>query len=421
MRRQWRISAIVLTVCIVGVVDLSFGQSILGQGEGSSVGRSSFGFSPSISVSERFDSNVFFRPASPGLKREDYVTRVSPSLRINHNGDYADGYLNMGAFSETYVNNPGLNYIGSNGSLSFNLDNTVKKLLPRASLTVTDSVFYSPTPPGFINPEAGTRPDDPANIDNIFARGLLTARTNRISNNGTVSASYATSVSTSLNASYSHAFLKFLDALPGGVFDTTTQTGSVGGTVRLTALDTVTVNLAETQSSFTNGSASSFFMKSDRGTVGWSRTITPNISAQVGGGGVLFNNGRSTYLANASLAMKFSNHSATVSYARSVFPSFVGVATQVVGDVVSLSVVHNISQRWQLSESANYSHSSGFGGGNAIRFDSYGGSANLSYSIDRNWSTSLTYNYMKFNRESGAVTTEFDRHAVIWSVNASWR
>jgi hypothetical protein len=406
---------------MVGVEGLSFGQSIPSQTDGSSVGRSSFGFSPAISVSERFDSNVFFRPAAPGLKREDYVTRVSPSLRINHNSDYADGFLDMGAFSETYVNNPGLNYIGSNGSLSFNLDNTVKKLLPRASLTVTDSVFYSPTPPGFVNPVAGTGPEDPANIDDIFARGLLTARTNRIRNNGTVSASYATSISTSLNASYSHAFQKFLDEVPGGAFGGATQTGTVGGTVKLTALDTVTVTLAETQSHFTSGAASSTFIKSDRGTVGWSRTITPNISAQVGGGGVLFNNGRSTWLANASLAMKFLNHSATLSYRRSVFPSFVGVATQVVGDVVSLSVAHSISQRWQLSESANYSHSSGFGGGNGFSFDSYGGTANLSYSIDRNWSTSLSYNYTKFNRESGAVTTEFDRHAVIFSVNASWR
>src|SRR5690242_14555697 len=65
---------------------------------------------PSICVSERYDSNVFYAPARPGLTRNDFVTYVNPTLLVNHIGDYASGFLNVGGFHESYVHNSGLNY-----------------------------------------------------------------------------------------------------------------------------------------------------------------------------------------------------------------------------------------------------------------------------------------------------------------------
>ncbi len=106
-------------------------------------------FIPSLCVSERYDSNVFYAPNTPGLQRDDFVTDVNPQVRVNHNGDYVTGYLDVGGFDETYVRNSDLNFFGTADSFYLNLDNSIKRLLPNASLIVSDYVRYTPTPPGF--------------------------------------------------------------------------------------------------------------------------------------------------------------------------------------------------------------------------------------------------------------------------------
>ena len=110
------------------------------------------------------------------------------------------------------------------------------------------------------------------------------------------------------------------------------------------------VRYAHTETDFMRGATSSFF-KIDSATIGWSRLLSPNLSAQVGGGGVLISTGRSTYVANAALMMNFTNNSATVSYARSVVPSFVGVGEPLISDRLSLSATHMVARQWQLAES----------------------------------------------------------------------
>lgn len=374
-------------------------------------------------VSERYDSNVFYRPSTPGLQRDDFVTTVNPMLRVHHNGDYASAVLNVGGFSETYIKNPDLNYLGTSDSLSLNLDNSIKRWLPNASLSLTDTFSYTPLPPGFVNPAAGTSPGAPGNIQNVYAQGILGFRTNNLINNGTVSTSYATTASTSLNASYNYAILRFKGSpsLQGGanLFNTTSQTGTVGGTARLSELDTLNVRYSHAQTEFTRSSTSSFF-KTDSATIGWSRILTPNLSAELGGGGILISPGLTTYAANAALIMNFLNNSATISYARSAFPSFQGSGEPLIADTFSLSAVQKIDRQWQLTESANYAHSSGGSGLNARTFDSYFASVDIQYWVTSIWSTALSYDYMKFDSQFGSFKNDFDRQVITLSVRATW-
>src|SRR5256885_5346608 len=66
---------------------------------------------PSVTLSERYDSNVFF---VPGRNLEDYVTTVSPQLRVVHIRQLVEGTIKGGLTTETYVKNPGLNYVAAN-------------------------------------------------------------------------------------------------------------------------------------------------------------------------------------------------------------------------------------------------------------------------------------------------------------------
>ena len=387
-------------------------------------------------VSERYDSNVFYTPPTQGLQRDDFVTRVNPMLEVNHNGDHASGVLNVGGFSETYAKNSNLNYLGTRDSLFLNLDNSIKRLLPNAGLIVTDTFSYTPLPPGFVNPVAGTSPSDPGNIQNIYAQGLQSFRTNNLTNNLTVSTTYATTASTSLNASYNYAILRFGSFTPtqqsDNLFDTTNQTGTVGGTARLSGLDILNVKYAHTQTDRTPSSpststpSSSFII--DSATIGWSRTLTSNLSAELGGGGILISPGITTYAANAALIMNSLNNSATISYARSAFPNFTSVGGTgggtdggiLIGDVFSLFAIQRIDRQWQLAEVANYAHTSGGSGLNSLTYNSFVAGGDIQYWVTSIWSTALSYSYTKFTQEFESVKTDYDRHIIVLSVRATW-
>jgi hypothetical protein len=179
------------------------------------------------------------------------------------------------------------------------------------------------------------------------------------------------------------------------------------------------VTYSQGQTEFTSGATSSFF-KVDSVTLGWSRLLTSSLSAQVGGGGTLISTGYSTYIANAALVMNFSNSSATMSYARTAIPSFIGAGEPLIADRFSLSALQRLSRQWQVTESASYVHTTSAGGLNALTYDSIVAGGDIQYWLNSIWGTSLSYNYMKFNSESGSVKSDFDRHVVMFSVIASW-
>ena len=422
------ILSVVLTLGMASMAHAYCGTSSpLSRGSGTGL----FEVVPSLCVSERYDSNVFYRPATPGFQRDDFVTTVTPMLRVTHNGEYASAVLNVGGFIETYVKNPGLNYIGTNDSLSLTLDNSIKRLFPNASLRIVDFFSYTPLPPGFVNPIAGTSPGAPGNNQNVYAQGILGFRTNNLINVGTVSAAYATTALTSLNASYTYAILRFkgspstggldpnLGQAPSNLFNTTTQTGTVGGTARVSELDSMNVSFSHTQSEFTRSATSTLF-KIDSATLGWSRMLTPNLRSELGGGGILISPSITTYTANAALIMNSLNNSATLSYAHTAFPGFAGTGAPVIGDIFSLSAVQKLDRQWQLAESASYAHTSRGGGPNALTYDSFSAGGDIQYWMTSILSSSLSYGYTKFTSESGSVKTDFDRHVITLSVVASW-
>ncbi|MGH7183949.1 MAG: hypothetical protein ACREJN_18505, partial [Nitrospiraceae bacterium] len=107
---------------------------------------------PSLSVSERYDSNVYF---VQGGNLEDYVTRVSPQVRVFHKRQLIEGMVGGGATGETYVRNPGLNYIAGNGIVNLNLDRAMGELIRGLGLRIFDTYVYTPQPLAFAAPVGG--------------------------------------------------------------------------------------------------------------------------------------------------------------------------------------------------------------------------------------------------------------------------
>jgi long-subunit fatty acid transport protein len=121
--------------------------------------------------------------------------------------------------------------------------------------------------------------------------------------------------------------------------------------------------------------------------------------------------------------MNSQNNSATISYIRSAFPSIQQVAGPVVANIFSLSATQNLDQQWQLAETVNYAHGSSSGGNalNSINYNSYAASVDVYYWVTQFWSTALSYDYMKYNFDSGGAPGQvWARHAVTFSVRVFW-
>src|SRR5262245_11159754 len=105
---------------------------------------------PALSVSEAYDSNVFFTPKSqlgPGQTADDFYTTVTPQMSVAHGDQFIRGSLSAAALVTKYVNNPSLDYVGYNAAGQLDLRGWANsKVSPRiTTLTVIGTFQYTPT------------------------------------------------------------------------------------------------------------------------------------------------------------------------------------------------------------------------------------------------------------------------------------
>ncbi len=112
--------------------------------------REGFQVIPSLSVGQRYDSNVFFVPKRQGLNREDFVTTTVPQIRGYYVGNWVDVNATAGAIGEYYAQHPTLNYVGTNTGLVLNLSKLLDRWWQGATLTASDTYVYSPQAPAFV-------------------------------------------------------------------------------------------------------------------------------------------------------------------------------------------------------------------------------------------------------------------------------
>jgi hypothetical protein len=147
-----------------------------------------------VILSERYDSNVYF---VQGDNLDDYVTTVSPQLRVVHRRQLVEGTVGGGLTASAFVKNPGLNYVAANGSVKLNLDGAMNELVRGLGLQISDTFRYSPELPAFAAPTSYG-----GEIPESSLIGIQAQRANSYANFGTVAASYAVSPLLSFTSTY---------------------------------------------------------------------------------------------------------------------------------------------------------------------------------------------------------------------------
>jgi hypothetical protein len=376
---------------------------------------------PSLTITERYDSNVFF---TSGGNTADYVTTVSPQLMINHAGHFVSGSLLTTLTGEAYVKNPGLNYIAPSGALRMNLDNLIGQVTRRAKLTVTDSFSYTPKPLAFLGPESGNAGPE------TFVRGVQAQRANSLTNVASVIGSYSVTPWVTLQGSYMYSIMRFGTAIapPGGAaispafFNTKFQNYSIGPQFQVTPLDVVSITYQGSRATYSQGTAFNSGFQTEGATLGWVRTLTPTLTANASGGITKLGTGPTSsiqYMADASLQWKYANGTATLKYSRSVFPSFFIAAVPLLSQVLTASATYALSGNLTATGSASYARNEAVSGF-PLSFISYSASVSLTYSISRMLSATASFTHMNFDQRFLASQIEFDRNLASISLRGEW-
>ena len=374
---------------------------------------------PSLRLSERYDSNVFF---VPGTNLEDYVTTVSPQVRVVHRRQLVEATVGGGVTAEAYVKNPGLNYVAANGSVDLNLDGAMNELVRGLGLRISDTFYYTPQAPSFVAPTGGSE------VPDSFVRGIQAQRANSRSNAGRVDASYSISPVLDIISTYKDQRIQFGNAIsaptagvPASFIDTTFQTVTSGPVLKVSPLDTVRLSHLYQKGTFSIGGSTSSF--STQGAMaGWTRSFSPTLTASLEGGVTVLSTGNDLQpLAAASLEWKRRDTDVTLSYSRVIVPSFYFLNTPLLSQVVSGTVTHRLSESLSVLLNGNYAINQSVPDSSLLKFESYSVTPSVSYKVNRIMTATVSYTRSQFQQTFSSQEFRFDRNMVLLSLFAEWK
>ena len=254
---------------------------------------------PSLSVSERYDSNIFSAPKSllrPDAKPEDFITMVVPQLNLIHQGSLMSGALTGTGLMTKYLHNSSRDFIGWNVGGQLDLANAAHRVSQRiTSLTVRGTYRSTPTTTGFGAAGGGLGTGFGSTAGGVLDTGQITNRVSRQVYTLGVAGGYQLTGLTTLSADYNFTRVSFGEqgAQSGGVistlFDTTAHQGSTTISTRINPRDTVgaTARMSHFIQEDSNGISGRGSFTTITETLNWSRLWTQQLSTSLAGGGIL--------------------------------------------------------------------------------------------------------------------------------------
>ena len=403
---------------------------------------------PTIAAAERYDSNVFFLPKTPGLDRSDYVTTLRPQIRGLFAGSGMKVNAVVGATAEYYVKHTDFNYVGANAGLSLDLGPMLDRLWQGMQLTISDSFSYTPQPPAFlIGDQSGSASNQPGSISNqagstqnLLLNGMQVGRVNSTGNTFGASLSAPLSQTVSFTGGYSQGFLRFGTSevqQVGLLLNTSYQTFNIGIMTKLSPQDTVTLSYLDSSYKYGQVSGGSFTTRG--GSLAWMHMFSPSMTlASTAGVQVLegelvgsssvsrttssasgpgSSSISSTVVPTGGLGLTWRDQETTLflSYALSLTPSYQFDAQPLLTNNVAFSVTQVMpNPQFVGLLGVNYARGDEFGSSstNSISYSSYGGMGGVLYKFTPKSFLNLNYQYSKYDSQFGAQGLSLARQVV---------
>ena len=256
---------------------------------------------PSLTVSERYDSNVFWAPKATlpsNVTPEDFITTLTPQINVAHTGSQVSGSIFAGGLISRYQNNSNLDYTGINTGGLLDLKGWANSFSQRIMmLSVRGTYQFAPSASAF---GAGTANNGGLGVGagSTFSGGLLNTGlvTNRVAMNRYnlgVSGGYQLTPTTTLIGTFDYSKISFgqqFGDISNPLFSTTGYLGSTTIATGITARDTVgaTAMLAHySQQGSSSGSSGSGSFTTIAETLNWNRLWTQKVTTFLAAGGIV--------------------------------------------------------------------------------------------------------------------------------------
>lgn len=389
-------------------------------------------YSPSVSLSQRYNSNVWNTAENripQGKQLWDLVTRLGADVIILNKSRLGDTEVRAGVDGNAYAYNTDLAYASTAVRASSDVSNWVQELLPGLKLRISDAFRYTPNQAAFplgVTPQQGVTPQP----TDIFSRGIQPARANTFSNSLSTDGDYSFSRSTGLRANYTYSILRIgrvytSEVAPSGAlryFDTTTHNVAIGPTYTFDGGDTLflKLNYLTVDQSSTAGASSSIQFTSQSIQPEYVTQIAQGWTARISGGATMVEQqGNRTFASGSfSLTNQFDRQTqVSIAVSRQTAPAFFVAGGAFISNVAQLYVSHGFSRVVQLTVRGNYAYNESTPV-KLITFESINGSAVLDYNLTRDTKLSLSQTYGHFTITG---ITPFDQLVTMLEVSIGWK
>ena len=388
------------------------------QGMRGSSGGSSVHAVPTITVSERYDSNIF---SGAGRQVSDFVTDIRPGARVNYSNDLVEGTLFGGAMSGIYARNPGLNYVGANVAVNATLDKLTERVIRGLRFNLYEAATYYPEQPGFITP------DSP---ESDFTRGIQARRNNTLTNITTAQGSYEMTPLIQFNVNYSFQVRRYIGqpstsdpSLPIPQFNNTTHSISAGPMYHISPSHAIGTSYVYRQMLFgsTTGASARPASVIHGGVVTWRSTLSRELTGELSPGVSIQASlpDRPIWTMRAGLRWHDSRIAGSIFYTRGLFPSYLAQATVLISNLVSTTFTYTLSEQWSVGLGASYALNTQAGQGN-LRFESIGVNGMLRYSFYPGMGLNVTGSHGDFTIDQSGVARNYNRQTGMLTLSAEW-
>ena len=381
---------------------------------------------PSVSLSEKYDSNIFRTTISsipPGRQKWDFITVAGVTVAVANKSRLGNSNLWARVDGNAFVYNSDMSFYSTNVFASSDLTQGVSELVRGLKLRISDSFRYTPEAPAFLT---GGHPDDTADV---YSRGIQGVRANTYKNVLLANSDYSLTRSFSLTTNYAYSIFRRgnIDATvtsvtPVAYFNNTNHSVDFGPTYMFDGGDTLYIkyNYVAGESKSEDTGETTNYVFQTLAPVYVTKAVVPGWTLTMSGGATLVEQAGNRAFMSGKLGLATDIERRThvqMWVSRQPNPSFFGTSSALISNVAQFTVSHGLSRLLRMTVSGYYGYNE------TTPVKTYAsrtvrGTVALDYSLTQSTMLSLSqdYNYYEY---TGALP--FDRIVTMLTLRTEWQ
>ncbi|MBI3596669.1 MAG: hypothetical protein HY203_05905 [Nitrospirae bacterium] len=371
--------------------------------------------SPSFSVSESYNDNLFFTETN---READFTTLVGPSLNLAYESQYLNFVGGYRGSAEFHARHPEANRYAQSASFGLGIP-FLSHEIRGVDVRITEEITYAPEVPAYSFGKTQEEPGGATQISQIqqTGGGIQVPRTDTFSNNAGLELGYTWLPRLRTTVSYANIVTRYRG---NELHDSTTHQVGLKETYQWSPRTQWTNSYSVALNIYEHANNEVVHRLSTGAAYQMSPSLSINGSLGVG---VVQGNGNKTQLTlNTGLSKQFRNGIFSLSYTREIGTGGGVVTASTLKQGVGMEYSQNVGRNTSVYVRLGYVNNRSFSG-EKLKISSYTGETGINVGVLPWLSGSLSYSYL--NQQSlGTIGQDSQRNLVMLGLTASappWR